>query len=51
MGKSYQQFKNMVLNNGYDLDGAYGAQCWDGYAKYAQYLGQTVCHCSLTGYV
>lgn len=51
MGKSYKEFKNMVLNNGYDLDGAYGAQCWDGYAKYAKYLGQTVCRCSLTGYV
>ena len=34
---SYAEFKQMVLGKGFNLDGAYGAQCWDGYAKYAQY--------------
>lgn len=48
---SYQEFKNQVLGRAYDIDGYYGAQCWDGYAKYAQYLGQPICHCTSSGYV
>lgn len=48
---SYQEFKNQVLGKAYDIDGYYGAQCWDGYAKYAQYLGQPICHCTSSGYV
>lgn len=48
---TYLEFKQMVFGNGYDIDGYYGAQCWDGYAKYAQVLGQVVCHCGITGYV
>lgn len=41
---SYQEFKNMVLNNAYDIDGYYGAQCWDGFAKFCQYLGYPIFH-------
>ena len=26
---TYFQWKNATLNNGYDVDGAYGCQCWD----------------------
>lgn len=48
---SYAEFKQMVLGKGFDIDSAYGAQCWDGYAKYAQYLGQTICHCPISTYV
>lgn len=48
---SYAEFKQMVLGKGFNIDGSYGAQCWDGYAKYAQYLGQQVCRCNVTGYV
>ena len=48
---NYQEFKNQVLGRAYDIDGYYGAQCWDGYAKYAQYLGQPICHCTSSGYV
>lgn len=48
---SYSEFYNMVLGRAYDIDGYYGAQCWDGYAKYAQYLGQPICHCTTSGYV
>lgn len=48
---SYAEFKNMVLGKGFDIDRSYGAQCWDGYAKYAQYLGQKICRCNVTGFV
>lgn len=26
---SYEEFRNTVLGNGYDVDGYYGYQCWD----------------------
>lgn len=26
---SYAEWKNATLNNGYDIDGSYGCQCWD----------------------
>lgn len=50
MSKSYQEFKNMVLGKAFDVDGAYGAQCWDGYAYYMQYLGLKPAWCTSTGY-
>ena len=50
MSKSYQEFKNMVLGKAYDVDGAYSAQCWDGYAYYMQYLGLKPAWCTTTGY-
>lgn len=48
---NYKDFKDQVFGKPYDIDRTYGAQCWDGYAKYAQYLGQPICHCNITGYV
>lgn len=48
---SYQEFKNQVLGKTYDIDGYYGAQCWDGYAKYCMYLGVQFAHCTSSGYV
>lgn len=48
---NYQDFKNEVLGNGYDIDGYYGNQCWDGYAKYCQCLGVPYASCFVTGYV
>ena len=27
---TYDEFRNAVLGNGYDMDGSYGPQCWDG---------------------
>lgn len=27
---TYQEFRNAVNGNGYDMDGQYGYQCWDG---------------------
>ena len=51
MAKSYQEFKNMVLGKAFDVDGWYGAQCWDGYAYYMQYLALKPAWCTSTGYV
>lgn len=51
MSNSYNNFKNQVLGKGFDIDGAYGNQCWDGFAKYMQYLGYPVYHCTQSGYV
>lgn len=51
MTKSYQEFKNIVLGKAFDVDGWYGAQCWDGYAYYMQYLGLKPAWCTSTGYV
>lgn len=48
---NYQQFKNEVLGKAYDVDGAYGPQCWDGFAVYCQKLGYPVINCTTTGYV
>lgn len=50
MTKSYQEFKNMVLGKAFDVDGWYGAQCWDGYAYYMQYLGLKPAWCTSSGY-
>lgn len=48
---SFNEFRNMVLGKGFDIDGYYGNQCWDGYAKYCQYLGYPFAHCGISGYV
>ncbi len=39
---SYQEFKNAVNGNGYDIDGYYGWQCWDGTALLWQQLGMSL---------
>lgn len=36
---SYAAFKKAVLNKGFDIDGYYGYQCWDGAALLWQQLG------------
>lgn len=51
MMATYEEFKSQVLGKAYDIDGYYGCQCWDGYAKYCNYLGIPICHCTSTGYV
>lgn len=48
---TYQDFKNAVLGNGFDIDGYYGAQCWDGYAYYCKFLGVPYANCTTSGYV
>lgn len=40
-----------VINKRFDLDGSYGAQCWDGFAQYCKWLGVPIFHCTQTGYV
>lgn len=51
MTKTYADFKQSVYGRAFNIDGAYGAQCWDGYAKYCKYLGYTYANCTTTGYV
>lgn len=36
---SYDHFRNAVINKGYNIDGSYGAQCWDGVGLLWQQLG------------
>lgn len=50
MSKTYQSFKNEVLGKAYDVDGYYGAQCWDGVMYYSKWLGYPVFHCTNTGF-
>ena len=47
---TYEQFKNQVLGKCYDIDGYYGAQCWDGTMKYMIDLGYRAIHCTTSGY-
>lgn len=49
--QKYYDFRNQFMNKTVDIDGYYGCQCWDGYAKYCKYLGLPFAHCSSTGYV
>jgi hypothetical protein len=39
---SYDQLRNTVLGNGYDVDNYYGWQCWDGTALLWQQLGRSL---------
>lgn len=39
---SYDSFRATVLGHGYDIDGAYGAQCWDGCALLWQQIGRNL---------
>lgn len=36
---NYLAWKNATLNNGYDVDGAYGCQCWDFAAEFWYNVG------------
>lgn len=47
----YQAFKRKVIGSGYDLDRAFGNQCWDGAMKFMQELGTPIFFCTTTGYV
>lgn len=39
---SYDEFRNTVNGKGYDIDGAYGAQCFDGAGLLYQQLGRSL---------
>ncbi|HFH9273922.1 TPA: GH25 family lysozyme [Streptococcus agalactiae] len=47
---TYQEYKSRSNGNAYDIDGSFGAQCWDGYADYCKYLGLPYANCTNTGY-
>lgn len=51
MAKTYNDFYTSVIGKRYDIDGYYGAQCWDGYAEYCKFLGIPYAHCTQSGYV
>ena len=51
MAKTFEQFRKAVLGKRYDIDGSFGYQCWDGYAKYMKDLGYAYANCTTTGYV
>lgn len=46
-----QEFRNEVIGKGFDMDGAYGNQCWDGANYYMKKLGYKIPNCTVTGYV
>lgn len=48
MAQPFQVFYDTYIGTGHDVDGSYGAQCWDGYAFYDQWLGYTPIHCTVT---
>lgn len=48
---NYNEFKAKHIGKATDVDGYFGAQCWDLYAAYARDLGYPICHCTTTGYV
>lgn len=50
MALTFSHFRKTVLGKGYNIDGYYGAQCWDGFAQYCKYWGYPVINTSLTGY-
>lgn len=47
---SAQAFYLDRMNKGVDVDGAYGAQCWDLFAYFCKLAGYPVINCSLSGY-
>lgn len=47
---SYMDFYNLVIGRFFDIDLAFGAQCWDAYAKYAIWLNARIINCLYSGY-
>ena len=48
---SAQEFINKTKGNKYDVDGYYGAQCWDYFAYFEQLAKYPITNCTDTGYV
>lgn len=40
--QNYDAFRGTVIGKGYDIDGAYGYQCWDGTALLWQQIGRSL---------
>ena len=51
MAKNFEDIRKKLLGERYDVDGYYGAQCWDGYAQYMKELGYSYANCTKSGYV
>lgn len=49
MAQPFSVFVNTYNGTSHDVDGAYGAQCWDGYAFYMKWLGYPYAHCTASG--
>lgn len=48
---SVQQFINTTLRTKKDMDGHYGAQCWDYFAYFEKLAGYPITYCTRSGYV
>ncbi|MDY3233213.1 MAG: GH25 family lysozyme [Erysipelotrichaceae bacterium] len=49
---SIQEWYDLTIGHGYNVDGAYGNQCWDYFAYFVKKLQLGLsAHCALTGYV
>lgn len=46
-----QEFTNKYINKGTDVDGYFGAQCWDLFARFDLEAGYPVFNCTSSGYV
>ena len=51
MAKTPHDFYLAVDGKKFDIDGYYGAQCWDGAMQYSKWLGYPVYHCTSSSYV
>lgn len=51
MALTYEQIKSKLYGRAFDVDKAFGNQCWDGYAQYEIELGYPYANCTTTGYV
>ena len=47
----YNTFYKTFIGTGWDVDGYYGNQCWDGYAKWCIENDVPFCYCTNSGYV
>lgn len=47
---NYNSYYNQRVGTWVNIDGAFGAQCWDAYADYCRYLGVPYANCTTTGY-
>ena len=46
-----QEYVNKYLGKATDVDGYYGAQCWDSFARFDLEVGYPVFNCTSSGYV
>lgn len=51
MALTYEQIKSKLYGRLFDVDHAFGGQCWDLYAQYETELGYPYANCTASGYV